>query len=525
MRVLPSVVIGCVLTWSAAWLPARAQTSGATVNGSLVIYQGHAGGTLTLGGQTSYYSGGTIVNAGSLTVYNSTQAGVIKVGTLTRTGSDPIALTPVYTGASPVLAVSPNTTLTTGSTLSLAPGSTVSLSGTITGNTGLTFNSGATLVTNSTTTVNSGVTFLTGANTYLGSTGLVKTGAGTLLLANNTSIAGGTNATITDGSLIFGSGGTVTSPGVLNIGTGSILSSTSNLTIATTTSTTGGILNLGGGTLTIGNPNNIITNPGFITPITVNGSLGAVLLGNTANTTVGGNLIVNATSSLTLTGSSLTVLPGKISLGAGTLNISPNSTISLKSLPPIQNTAPGSLGTTVKFLDAALTSNGASILFLPAMQNLASDRLSLHINDFTSPGADDKIVLQLTFDPTAAAALGDLAKLYLAWFDPADSQWKNAIDGNTDGGASSTPVMGAYDPATDFNLGTYGVDTANSTVWAVINHDGTFGVASSDTGSGSSSSVSMMSFSLSAPEIVPEPSTAGLLLLSLGMLGRRWRRR
>jgi hypothetical protein len=502
-------------------MPAQAQTSGATVNsGSLLVYQGHAGGTLTVGGQTSYYSGGNIPNISSLAVYDSTQAGVINFGTLTKTGSDPIALTPVYTGGSPILALSPNTTLTTGSTLSLATGSTVSFNGTISGTSNLTFNSGATLVTNSATTVNSGVVVLTAGNSYLGSTGILKTGTGSLVLSNDTSFSGGTNATVTGGTLIFGNGGTVTSGGVLNIGSGSILSPTSNLTIATTITNAGSIVNLGGsGTLTIGNPANII-NPATITPITTTGSLGAVLLNNGAN--VGGNLIVNATSSLTLTGSSLGSLPGKISLGTGTLTISPSSTISLKSLPPIQDTAPGSLGTNVKFLDAALTSNGASILFLPAMQNLASDRLSLHINDFTAPGAGDKIVLQLTFDPTAAAALGDLSKLYLAWFDPADSQWKNAIDGNSDGGAGSSPVIGAYDPTTDFNLGTYGVDTTNSTVWAVIDHDGTFGVASSDTGSSGGSGTSAMSFSLS---VVPEPSAAGLLLLGLGVLGRRTRKR
>jgi hypothetical protein len=215
-------------------------------------------------------------------------------------------------------------------------------------------------------------------------------------------------------------------------------------------------------------------------------------------------------------------LSGKISLGAGSLTISPTSNTSLTSLPPIQYTAPGSLGTTVKFLDAALTNKGASILFLPAIQSLASDRVSIQINDFTAPGADDKIVLQLTFDPTAAAALGDLAKLYLAWFDPADSQWKNAIEGDSDGGASSTAVAGAYNPATDFNLGTFGVDTSNSTVWAVIDHDGTFGVASSDSGSSSSSSFSAMSFT---PVAVPEPAAGGMLLLGLGLLSRRLRRR
>lgn len=494
------------------------------INGaSLTIDQGHAGGLLNVGGRSTFYSGGPILGVNSLTVYNNTYAGTVNLGTLTRTGSDPLSLNPVYTGNDPILVLSPNTTLTTGSTLSLAAGSTVSFNGTVTGNANLTFNAGATLVTNATTTVNAGVILNASSNSYLTSTGLVKLGTGSLILSNNTSFAGGTNATVTSGSLIFGTGGVVTAGGVLNIGSGSILSPSSNLTIATTTGTTGGTLSLGGSTLTIGNPNNAIVT-GLINPPLLNGTLGGVLVTN-GNPTLGGTLILNSSSILNGLTSATGGLPTKISIAAGTLNISPTSSISLPSLPPIQDAAPSSLGTTVKFLDAALTNNGASILFLPAIQSLASDRVSIHINAFSSPGAGDKIVLQMTFDPTAAAALGDLTKLYLAWFDPADGQWKNAIDGNTDGGASSTAVAGAYNSATDFNLGTFGVDTANSTVWAVIDHDGTFGVASSNSGFSGSSNVSAMSFSLSSPVHVPEPSTAGLLLVGLGLLGRRLRRR
>ena len=516
MKTLPCALLGFLLTWSAVWSPAEAdgQTGGATFtnSASLTIYQGHAGGLLSIGGRSAFYTGGIIPNVNTLAIYNNTYAGLVNLGTLTRTGSDPIWLNPIYTGPDPVLALSPNTTLTTGSTLSLAAGSTVSFNGTLTGNSNLTFTSGATLVTNATTTVNAGVILNAASNSYLTSTGLVKLGAGSLILSNNTSFTGGTNATVTGGLLIFGNGGTVTAGGVLKIGNGSILSPSSNLSIATTTTTSGGILNLGAGTITLGNPNNVILNG---PPITINGSLGGVLVGN-PNPTLGGNLILNTTSTFT---GPLGTVPGKISIAAGSLTISPTSNISLTSLPPIQDAAPGSLGTTVKFLDAALTNKGASILFLPAIQSLASDRVSIHINDFTAPGAGDKIVLQLTFDPAAAAALGDLTKLYLAWFDPADSQWKNAIVGDSDGGASSTAVAGAYDSATDFNLGTFGVDTANSTVWAVVDHDGTFGVASSD--SGSSGSFSAMSFS---PAAVPEPAAGGLLLLGLGLLSRRLRR-
>jgi hypothetical protein len=42
------------------------------------------------------------------------------------------------------------------------------------------------------------------------------------------------------------------------------------------------------------------------------------------------------------------------------------------------------------------------------------------------------------------------------------------VEGNT-GGTPTFAGDRAYNAATDFNLGTYGVDTTNNTVWAVIN--------------------------------------------------------
>jgi len=61
---------------------------------------------------------------------------------------------------------------------------------------------------------------------------------------------------------------------------------------------------------------------------------------------------------------------------------------------------------------------------------------------------------------------------------------------------------GAYDPNTDFNLGYYGVDTANSTVWAAVDHNSEFGVATP----------------------APEPSAGALVLCGLALFGRRLRR-
>jgi len=62
---------------------------------------------------------------------------------------------------------------------------------------------------------------------------------------------------------------------------------------------------------------------------------------------------------------------------------------------------------------------------------------------------------------------------YLAWFDPAKQEWVNAVDGNI-GGIKAFKGNAAYNPLTDFSLGNYGVDTANGTVWAVLNHNSEF---------------------------------------------------
>ena len=50
----------------------------------------------------------------------------------------------------------------------------------------------------------------------------------------------------------------------------------------------------------------------------------------------------------------------------------------------------------------------------------------------------------------------------------------NAVEGNSGG----TPAMklGAYNPATDFVLGNWGVDIDANNVWAVLNYNGEFAV-------------------------------------------------
>jgi hypothetical protein len=86
----------------------------------------------------------------------------------------------------------------------------------------------------------------------------------------------------------------------------------------------------------------------------------------------------------------------------------------------------------------------------------------------------DTYVLSVSYDETSVLGLfGSETAVLLGWQD--GGAWKSAVTGNT-GGVAAFVGNRPYDSSTDFHLGKYGVDTAANTVWAVINHDGTFGV-------------------------------------------------
>ncbi len=120
----------------------------------------------------------------------------------------------------------------------------------------------------------------------------------------------------------------------------------------------------------------------------------------------------------------------------------------------------------------------------------------------------DKFVLQLDYDEAAVRAAGlDESQLALAWAN-SSGQFVNAVAGNTDlPGEANAPqqFVGAYDAQSEFHLGYYGVDTVNDRIWAVLDHNSTYGFTDSKL-------------------VVPEPATAVSLLGGLAILGLRRRR-
>ena len=121
----------------------------------------------------------------------------------------------------------------------------------------------------------------------------------------------------------------------------------------------------------------------------------------------------------------------------------------------------------------------------------------------------DKFVLEMSYDPANIYFEGtpppdpeqfliDHGWLFVAWRDTSDGMWKHATLGNSDGGAGALYVDGAW--SDDTTLSHWGVDKANDTVWAVLDHNSEFAV-------------------------LPEPASMALLALGGAVILARRRRR
>jgi len=105
----------------------------------------------------------------------------------------------------------------------------------------------------------------------------------------------------------------------------------------------------------------------------------------------------------------------------------------------------------------------------------SSDILSLWTTVSTM-GSDqtDTYVLSLSFSPTGITAAQLASGLFGLAVKDSNGNWINAVD--KDFGGTKTFVQRAWQSSD--TLGTYGVDPATNTAWAVINHSSDFAVAS-----------------------------------------------
>ena len=106
----------------------------------------------------------------------------------------------------------------------------------------------------------------------------------------------------------------------------------------------------------------------------------------------------------------------------------------------------------------------------PAPTGLASDVLSLWGLQEVGATHTDAYALSLSYDPSAVNAAQLANGSFALVSQDSGGNWVNAVNQNT--GGSPQFVFGPY--VSSYSLGTYGVDTATQTVWAVINHDSTF---------------------------------------------------
>jgi len=153
------------------------------------------------------------------------------------------------------------------------------------------------------------------------------------------------------------------------------------------------------------------------------------------------------------------------------MNLAPSQSYNTFALT---NTAPNRVGSTLTLLGGtASATENVTAAFVPppaaAQIKLASDAV-----DLTGTGSDP-FVIQMNYDSVLLQSLSVSSTGELGWFDSATGTWKNAVLGNT-GTSVPTFFARAYNPATDFHPGYFGIDKANKVVWAVVNHNSRFGV-------------------------------------------------
>ena len=231
-----------------------------------------------------------------------------------------------------------------------------------------------------------------------------------------------------------------------------------------------------------------------------NGGLTITLDGNVGNATA------YATNSQTSFGPALTA---PVAQNASYTNLESKATVALSPSAGIAGYS--MVGSTATILAGTNSSGSAQTVSMAwRTQTLAERTSPALISDVVqlvlegNSGQTDPFVLQMTYNPAllplGAGSEGQWAAnegIYLGWLD--NGTWVNAVTGNYGTNNDYFVGIGAWNGNT--TLGDWGVNTANHTVWAVVNYNGDFAV-------------------------VPEPAT--LVLLGVGFVcfgAYAWRKR
>jgi autotransporter-associated beta strand protein len=470
------------------------------------------GGQLTLAGAESVasytQSGGTLGGSGqtlTATTYGlsgGTVTANLGTGTMNVTGSTSLN----GTAAATAVNISAGT-LTLGSSDRLANGATVTVSGTGILNTGTGLTDTVSAFNMSAGSLNG--TGTTTAATYglSGGTVTANLGTGTMNVTGSTALNGTAAATavnISNGTLTLGSSDRLANGATVTVsGTGTLALGSYSDTVGAVSLTGGNIT--GSGTLTgssyvaqSGSVSAILGGTGIALTKTTSGNV--TLSG--ANTYTGGT-VVNAgtlaagsndalgTGTVTINGGILFLQIGvaptnSIVLNGGSLAQVIGAESSLVNIPSSSHL--GGLDTTAQLLGGKASAVATLQSSFAANSGALNDVIRLSgvfslsgvpILD-AGTGRTDTFVLQLQIADVNADS-------FLGWLDPGTNQWVNAVNGNI-GGTAAFAGDHAYNAATDFVLGYYGVDTANNKVWAVLDHNSQFAT-------------------------VPEPGTCALLAL------------
>jgi len=207
------------------------------------------------------YTGGTLINAGTLQIGDGSSDGVIagditNQGVLAFNNAAPSTIAGAISGAGSVNQLGPGTTILTG-TNSFTGGTTINLGTLQIGNGGTTGSIVGPVANNDTLAFNrsDSITF-GGVITGIG--GVSQTGSGTTILTGANTYLGGT--TVNAGTLSLGAGGSLAATGAVSLSsTGAkfdISSSNSNQTIGALSGVAGSAIALGSKSLTFGNASN-----------------------------------------------------------------------------------------------------------------------------------------------------------------------------------------------------------------------------------------------------------------------------